>query len=60
MARPEIIFGVLLSQAAALAFSLAMYVFAGASTWWNLYVLAGPMALGAAFFTGFRKWSGSA
>ncbi len=60
MKRSEIVFGVVLSQSVALAFSLAMYAFADTPTWWNMYVLAGPMLLGAAFFTGSRKRSGRA
>ncbi|MFB8029488.1 MULTISPECIES: hypothetical protein [unclassified Streptomyces] len=55
MKRSEIVFWVVLSQAVALAFSLAMYAFADTPTWWNMYILAGPMFLGAVFFTGSRK-----
>ncbi|MYT97336.1 MULTISPECIES: hypothetical protein [unclassified Streptomyces] len=60
MKRFEIVLWVVLSQAVALVFSLGMHAFAGASPWWNMYVLAGPMALGAVFFTGPRKKSGRA
>ncbi|MEV0324591.1 hypothetical protein ACIBKX_40365 [Streptomyces sp. NPDC050658] len=39
----------------ALVFSVAMYVGADTSSWWNVYVLAGPVLLTAAFLTGPKK-----
>ncbi len=57
MTRSEIVFWVVLSQAGAVAFSLAMYAFADTPAWWNMYMLAGPMSFVAVFFTGPRKRS---
>lgn len=55
MKLPGVLATVAASQAVALVFSVAMYVGADTSSWWNVYVVAGPVHLAAVFLTGPRK-----
>ncbi|MFF1378680.1 hypothetical protein [Streptomyces sp. NPDC058308] len=55
MKLPGVLAAVAASQAVGLVFSVAMYVGADTSAWWNVYALAGPVLLAAAFLTGPKK-----
>jgi uncharacterized protein YaaW (UPF0174 family) len=55
MKLPGVLATVAASQAVALVGSVTMYVGADTSSWWNIYVLAGPVLLAAAFLTGPKK-----